>query len=163
MTILKGMIWTCHRNFRDFLSMHNYICTCLCACMCAVCMGACATAFFTVWCLGVHTLVLVYIHALVICWFFSLLQEPIMFTHYCTLSRSLAATCTACNLHAVYIDDCTPPVCIIICTQKYIEQLDLCTIMYNYSHTTYNRCTHEYKSIHNTVSKYGEGNDMGGY
>ena len=70
------------------------------------------------WCLGVHTLVLVYIHALVICWFFSLLQERIMFTHYCTLSRSLAATCTACNLHAVYIDDCTPPVCIIICTQN---------------------------------------------
>ena len=82
------------------------------------------------------------------------------------LSRSLVATCTACNLHAVYIDDCTLPVCIIICTQKYnmyIEQLDICTIMYNYSHTTYNRCTHEYKSIHNTVLNYGEGNDMGGY
>ena len=35
--------------------------------------------------------------------------------------------------------------------------------MYNYSHTTYNRCTHEYKSILNTVSNYKEGNDMGGY
>ena len=100
------------------------------------------------------------IHALVTCWFFSLLQERI--THYCTLSCSLAAACTACNLHAIY-DVCTLPVCIIICTQKYnmyIEQLDLCTIM---SHTTYNRCTHEYKSIHNMVSNYGEGNDMGGY
>ena len=35
MTILKGMIWTCHSNFRDFfLSIHNYVLACVRACVC---------------------------------------------------------------------------------------------------------------------------------
>ena len=34
MTILKGMIWTCHSNFRDFLSIHNYVLACVHACVC---------------------------------------------------------------------------------------------------------------------------------
>ena len=33
MTILKGMIWTCHRNF---LSMHNYVLACVRACVLCV-------------------------------------------------------------------------------------------------------------------------------
>ena len=36
MTILKGMIWTCHGNFRDFLSMHNYVLACVRVHVCCV-------------------------------------------------------------------------------------------------------------------------------
>ena len=56
-------------------------------------------------------------------------------------------------LHVIYMQyilhDCTLPVCIIICTQKY-NMYRAAWPMYNYeyrySHTT--QCTHEYESIH---------------
>ena len=87
-------------------------------------------------------------HVLVI-WLFSLLQERIY--HSLLYFISFIGCCLYRVIYMQYIlHDCTLPVCIIICTQKYIEQFDLCTIIlciFEFTHNIHN--INEYRSIHN--------------
>ena len=81
--------------------------------------------------LGIHTLVLVYMHLSFVG--FSLSSRNISLTTVLYLVHWLPPV-----LHIIYIlHDCTLPVC----TQKYnmyIEQHDLCTIMYIHTQHTHN-------------------------